>query len=41
MIDERLQLDLGGGYDRHRTGSVGTDKITVTFTLRAATDADA
>jgi hypothetical protein len=41
VIDERLARDLGGRYDRHRTSSVGTDKITVTFTLRAATDADA
>ena len=41
MIDDRLRRDLGGRYDRHRTSSVGTDKITVTFTLRAATDADA
>ena len=40
-IDDRLRGDLGGRYDRHITGSVGTDKLTVTFTLRAATDADA
>ena len=40
-IDDRLRRDLGGRYDRHSTSSVGTDKITVTFTLRAATDADA
>lgn len=40
-IDERLRHDLGGRYDRHSTGSVGTDKLTVTFTLRASTDADA
>jgi hypothetical protein len=40
-IDDRLRRDLGGRYDRHFTGSVGTDKLTVTFTLRAATDADA
>jgi hypothetical protein len=40
-IDDRLRRDLGGRYDRHSAGSVGTDKLTVTFTLRAATDADA
>ena len=37
MIDDRLRRDLGGRYDRHSTDSVGT----VTFTVRAATDADA
>jgi hypothetical protein len=41
VIDDRLRRDLGSRYDRHRAGSVGTDKLTVTFTLRAATDADA
>ncbi len=41
VIDERLARDLGGRYDRHSTGSVGTDKLTVTFTLRATTHADA
>jgi hypothetical protein len=41
VIDERLSRDLGGRYDRHSTGSAGTDKFTVTFTLRAATHADA
>jgi hypothetical protein len=41
VIDDRLHRDLGGRYDRHSTSSVGTDKLTVTFTLRAATDADA
>ena len=40
-IDDRLRRDLSSRYDRHSTGSVGTDKITVTFTLRAASDADA
>src|SRR5205085_12305316 len=40
-IDDRLRTDLGGRYDRHSARSVGTDKLTVTFTLRAATDADA
>jgi hypothetical protein len=41
MIDDRLRHDLGSRYDRHSTSSVGTDKLTVTFTLRAPTDADA
>ena len=41
VIDDRLRCDLGGRYDRHSARSVGTDKLTVTFTLRAATDADA
>jgi hypothetical protein len=41
LIDDRLSRDLGDRYDRHRTDSVGTDKLTVTFTLRAATPADA
>jgi hypothetical protein len=41
IIDDRLRRDLGGGYDRHSTESVGTDKLTVTFTLRAATHVDA
>ena len=41
MIDDRLRRDLGGRYDRRSTGSVGTDKLSVTFTLRAATDTDA
>jgi hypothetical protein len=37
LIDDRLCDDLG----RHNAQSVGTDKQTVTFTLRAATHADA
>ena len=40
-LDDRLRADLGGGYDRHRAESAGTDKLTVTFTLRATTHADA
>jgi hypothetical protein len=40
-IDDRLRRDLSSRYDRHSTGSVGTDKITVAFTLRAASDAGA
>jgi hypothetical protein len=41
VIDERLRSDLGGRYDRHNADSGGTDKLTVTVTLRAATHADA
>jgi len=41
VIDDRLRADLGGRYDRHRAQSVGADKLTVTFILRAATHADA
>src|SRR3954465_12178442 len=32
IIDDRLRGELGGRYDRHRVESVGTDKLTVTFT---------
>ena len=39
IIDERLRDELGGRYDRHSAESVGTDKLTVTFILRAATHA--
>jgi hypothetical protein len=41
VIDDRLRRDLASRYDRHSTDSVGTDKLTVTFTIRAATHADA
>lgn len=41
MIDDRLCRQLGGGHDRHSTRSVGADKLTVTFPLRAATAAHA
>lgn len=41
VIDDRLRSELGGRYDRHAAASVGTDKLTVTFTLRAGTHADA
>jgi len=41
VIDDRLRQELGGRYDRHTAQSVGTDKLTVTFTLRAASHADA
>ncbi|MDA0168448.1 hypothetical protein OJ998_05055 [Solirubrobacter taibaiensis] len=40
-IDDRLRHELGVGYDRHQAGSAGTDKLTVTFALRAPTPADA
>ena len=41
VIDDRLARDLGDRYDRHSADSVGTDKLIVTFILRAATHADA
>jgi hypothetical protein len=41
IIDDRLRSELGSRYDRHNAQSVGTDKLTVTFTLRATTPADA
>ena len=41
IIDDRLRVDLGRSYDRHAAQSVGTDKLIVTFILRAATTADA
>jgi hypothetical protein len=40
-IDDRLRGELGPSYDRHNAQSVGTDKLTVTVTLRAPTPADA
>jgi hypothetical protein len=40
-IDDRLRSDLGSRYDRHNAQSAGTDKLTVTFILRAATHAGA
>ena len=41
VIDDRLRIELGERYDRHNTRSAGNDKLTVTFALRAATQADA
>ena len=41
VIDDRLRTDLGDRYDRHNAGSAGTDKLTVTFDLRAPTPAEA
>jgi hypothetical protein len=41
VIDDRLRGDLGRRYDRHSAQSAGTDKLTVTFTLRAGIHADA
>ena len=40
-IDDRLRSDLGSRYDRHKAQSAGTDKLTVTFILRAHSHADA
>jgi hypothetical protein len=40
-IDERLRRDLGARYDKHSAQSAGTDKLTVSFILRAETHADA
>jgi hypothetical protein len=40
-VDDRLRVELAGRYDRHSAGSAGTDKLTVTFVLRASTHADA
>ena len=40
-IDDRLRHELGSRYDRHAAQSVGADKLTVTFTLRAASPAEA
>jgi hypothetical protein len=41
VLDDRLRAELGSGYDRHTARSAGTDKLTVDFTLRATTHADA
>ena len=41
VIDDRLRTELGARYDRHSTQSAGTDKLTVTFTVRASSTADA
>ncbi len=41
IIDDRLRSELGSSYDRHEARSVGTDKLTVTFTVRAASPAEA
>jgi hypothetical protein len=41
VIDDRLARDLGDRYDRHSADSVGTDKLMVTFVLRATTHTDA
>jgi hypothetical protein len=41
VIDDRLREELSGRYDRHSAGSAGTDKLTVTFNLRAPGHADA
>ena len=41
VIDDRLRVELGNRYERHDARSAGTHKLTVAFTLRAATHADA
>jgi hypothetical protein len=40
-IDDRLRRELGPNYERHSAQSIGTDKLTVTFVLRAAVPAEA
>jgi hypothetical protein len=40
-VDDRLRTELGDRYDRHRAESAGTDKLAVTFELRAPSPADA
>jgi hypothetical protein len=40
-IDDRLAAELAPRYDRHRAESSGTNKLTVTFALRADTPANA
>jgi len=35
VIDDRLRAELGPGYERHSANSVGADKLTVVFFLRA------
>jgi hypothetical protein len=41
VLDDRLRGELGPRYDRHSAQSVGTDKLTVSFTLRADTPVQA
>src|SRR3954463_14877586 len=41
IIDDRLRDELGPRYERHSAQSVGSDKLTVIFMLRAGTPADA
>jgi hypothetical protein len=41
VIDERLRVELGPAYEHHRAQSVGSDKLTAVFTLRAASPAEA
>ena len=41
VIDDRLRVELGPSYDRHSAQSVGTDKLTVIFILRAGAPAAA
>jgi len=41
VVDDRLRRELGRAYEHHRAQSVGTDKLTVVFALRAETPAEA
>lgn len=41
VIDDRLRSELGPRYERHTAQSVGADKLTVIFTLRAGSPAEA
>ena len=41
MIDDRLRAELGACYERHGAQSVGADKLTVVFVLRASSPAQA
>lgn len=41
VVDDRLRRELGRTYEHHRAQSVGTDKLTVVFALRAETPAEA
>jgi hypothetical protein len=41
VIDDRLRGELGPGYERHSANSVGADKLTVVFFLRAHSPAEA
>lgn len=41
VIDDRLRAELGARYERHSAQSVGADKLTVVFVLRASSPAQA
>jgi hypothetical protein len=40
-IDDRLRGELGPSFERHSAQSIGSDKLTVTFVIRADSPADA